>query len=149
MTTKHQTTLEEKAYEQFLADEWEMLSEAARVVFNQAAGAAYADNLVHSYCFHPAEYEVALWNMRFAVAKLTARDCKLLTELWRAALAAASIGPDDETPAAGHKRTSGDLHWYYRTTSGMVEKILQEKKAAELQEKTAKREPEDLDDIPF
>ena len=71
-----------------------------------------------------------------------------------AALAAAtSIDADDYETLAGHKVYSGNLHWFYRMQSGMVEETLSEKTRvkmeAERQKALAEREPEDLSDIPF
>ena len=92
-------------------------------------------------------------NMRLGAACITDSVNELLAKLWRAALAAAaSIDPADET-LVGHKVNLGNLHRYYRMFSGMVEEILQErmilqqKKYAELKEKIAEREPDDLSDF--
>lgn len=46
---------------------------------------------------------------------------------------------------AGQKVTSGNVHWFHRMQSGMVERVLQEKKTAEFREKIAEREPEELE----
>jgi hypothetical protein len=149
MNTEHQPTPEEKAYGRFLEEKRDVLSGAARTLLSKAQSAAYADHLISSYCFQPAEYEEAMEKMRLAAAEITGEDRKLLARLWRLALAAAaSIDPDDESHA-GHKVTSENLHWYYRTVSDMVEEILDEKKIAELREKREELKLEDLDDIPF
>jgi hypothetical protein len=116
----------------------------------EAQSAAYAANMVRSYCFQPEEYEEAMEKMRLAAAKLSNRECELLAKLWRAALAAAAfIDSEDFETLAGYRVYSGNLHWYYRMLSGMVEKILEEKRLAELQKEHAEWEPEDISDIPF
>jgi hypothetical protein len=150
MTTEHQATREEEAYGRLLEEIWERLSEPARVVFGTAEWAAYSDHMQRNIGFgSPEDYDEALEEMRLAAAKITAHEHNLLTKLWRTALAAAaSIDPDDTTPVR-HKADRGDLHYYYRTLSSMVEKILQEKWLAELQKERAEREPVDLSNTPF
>ena len=148
MTLEHQVTPEEVVYGNLLQETWEMLSEAAHTVIKEAQSAAYADNLVRSYCFQPEEYDEAMEKMRVAAVELSDRECELLAKIWRAALAAAaSIDPSDER-LVGYKVDGGDLHWYYRMLSSMVEKILQEKRCAELQKKIAEQEPDNIWDIP-
>ena len=150
MTTEHQITREQEVYERFLEDIREELSEPTHTVIEEAQSAAYAANMVHSYSFQPRECEEAMEKMRRAAAGLTEREHKLLVKLWRAALAAAaSIDPEDFERLAGYRVYSGNLHWYYRMASGMVEETLHDKKVAELQKEHAEREPEDLSDIPF
>jgi len=149
MTPEYQITPEEEAYVQFLDKTWEMLSEPAHTVIEEAQSAAYAANMVHNYCFQPEEYDEAMEKMRLAAAKLSDRECELLAKLWRAALAAtASIDPSDKR-LVGYKVDGGNLHWHYRMLSGMVEKILEEKRLAELQKEHAEWELEDISDIPF
>lgn len=150
MTTEHLATQEEKAYEQLLDEIWEMLSEPARTVIGEAHSAAYAANMVRSYCFQPEEYDEAMEKMHSAGAEITDREYKLLAKLWRSALsAAASIDSEDFETLAGYGVYSGNLHWYYRMLSGMIEETLREKKEAVLQKKMAEQEPEDISDIPF
>jgi hypothetical protein len=150
MTPEHQATPEEEAYGRVLDETWEMFSGAARTIIEEAQSAAYAENLVRSYCFQPEEYEEAMEKLRLAAAKLSNRECQLLANLWRAALAAAaSIDSEDFETLAGYRVYSGNLHWYYRMLSGMVEKILQEKKGAELQKKVVEQESKNTWDIPF
>jgi alkylhydroperoxidase family enzyme len=133
-----------------LDETWGMISEAARTVIREAQSAAYAANMVRSYCFQPEEYDEAMEKMRLAAAKLSDRECELLGKVWRAALAAAaSIDSEDFETLAGHRVYSGNLHRYYRMLSGMVEKILEEKRLAEIQKEHAESEPEDISDIPF
>jgi hypothetical protein len=106
--------------------------------------------MVRSYCFGPEEYEEAMEKMRLATTALTDRECELLAKLWRAALAAAaSIDADDFETLAGYRVYEGNLHWYYRMASGMLEEILEEKKLAELRKESAQREPVDPSDLPF
>jgi len=150
MKTEHQTTREEEAYWRHFEEKEMKLSEAARTVLGEAESAAYAEHMVRSYCFQPEEYEEAMEKMRLAATKLTDHECELLAQLWRAALAAAaSIDADDFETLAGHRVYSGDLHYFYRLSSSMVEKILQEKKHAEFQKEIAERDPADLPDPPF
>jgi hypothetical protein len=149
MTTEYQPTQEEQAYRRLLEEKGEMLSRAARTVLKEAEVAAYGENLVHSYAFQPEEYDEPMEKMRPAATDIIGRDRELLARLWRSALAAAaSIDPDDET-SAGFRVVRGDVHWFNRMASGMVEEILQEKKTAELREKIAEREPENPEDLPF
>jgi hypothetical protein len=149
MTTKHQITREEKAYGRLLDEIWEMLSEPAHALIEEAQSAAYETNLVYHRCFQPEEYDEAMEKMRLAAAKLSNHECELLAKLWRAALAAAaSIDPSDKGLVA-HKVDGRNLHEYYRMISGMVEKILEERRIAELDKEFAEMDPEDLSDIPF
>jgi hypothetical protein len=152
MTTEHQTTREEEAFEQLLEEAREMLSEPARTIFGEAQYTAYAGHMVNSFCLGQEEYEEAMEKMRLAATELTDREHKLLAKLWRAALAAAtSIDSEDFETLTGHHVYSGDLHWYYRMLSGMIEDILQEKKTAECQKEIARRDPaeDEFLDLPF
>jgi len=153
MTTEHQPTPEEKAYGRFLEEKVDMLSGAARTILSEAEYASYTDCLIHNVCFHPEEYEEATEKMRLAATEITDRDLELLWRFWRLALAAAaSIHPRDRTPA-GFRQDAGDLHYYYGVLSGMVQEVvgevLHQKEIAERQEKVAKRESEDFEDISF
>ena len=150
MTPEHRTTPEEEAYGNFLHETWEMLSEAAHTVIEEAQSAAYADNMVRSYCFQPEEYDEAMEKMRVAAAELSDRECERLAKFWRTALAAAaSIDSEDFETLVGYRAYSGNLHRYYRMLSGMVEQTLQKKRFVDLQNEIAQREPEDISDIPF
>jgi len=113
LITEHQVTPEQEAYGRVLDETWKMSSEAARTVIGEAQGAAYAENMVHSYCFQPEEYQEAMEKMRLA-AELSDRECELLAKLWRAALVAASIDSEDFETLAGYRVYSGNLHWYCR-----------------------------------
>jgi hypothetical protein len=150
MTTEHQTTREEKAYGRLLNEREDMLSEAVRTILSEAQSAAYAACMVHNYCFQPEEYDEAIEKMRLAAAKLTDREHQLLAKIWRAALAAAaSVDADDYESLAGYKVCSGDLHYYYRMVSSMIEKTLQAKKVDEHRRGLAEREPIEDSEVPF
>jgi hypothetical protein len=127
MTGLPPRTPEEEVYEQLLDENWPMLSEGAQTVFSEAKRLAYVGNLVQGFCVHPEEEEEAMDNMRLAAVEFPEDDYELLGKLWRAALgAAASIDPNDRT-VIGFKVEMGDIHWYYRMISDMVEQILKEK----------------------
>jgi len=151
LITEHQATPEEEAYGQLLNETWEMLSEPARALIEEAQSAAYAAHIVHSYCFQwHIEYDEHMDKMRLAAVGLTDGEQKLLATFWRAALAAAaSIDSEDFETLVGHRVYSGNLHRYYRMLSGMVEKILEEKRLTELQKEIAEQEPQGITDIPF
>ena len=150
MTTKHRTTREEEAFGQLLEETEGTHSEAVRTIISEAETAAYARYMVPSYGFVPEEYDEAMQKMRSAATKLTDREHHLLAKVWRRALAAAaSIDAEDFESLAGYGVYSGDLHRYYRTVSGMIERTLQEKQLEELSKETAGREPVDHSDLPF
>jgi hypothetical protein len=149
MTTVHQTTQEEKAYIQFREDYWEGLSEPARTLIGVAQDVASTEHL-DNFLLQPEQHDEAMEEMCLAAAGLSDREYELLAKLWRVALAAAaSIYPDDFWPFTGYRTDRGDLHYYYRTVSGMIETILEEKIIAELRKKSAELEPEDNEYIPF
>ncbi len=126
MANDYRRTPEEEAFADLMEESRHRLSEAARTILGEAGSAAYVENLVHSYAYQPQEFEEAMEKMRIAAATLTDYDQQLLTEIARAGRAAASsIDPDDETPA-GHKVCRGDVHWYYKMASSMVEEALQD-----------------------
>lgn len=151
MTTEHQATQEEKAYWRLLDEIWEKLSEQARAVFREAQSAAYATHLVHNYCFQwHIEYDEAMDKMRLAAVELTDHEHKLLAKLWRAALvAAAAVDSEDFETLAGYRVYRGDLHQYYRMTSGMIERTLQERRLAEHQKEFDHRDQEWFPEIPL
>jgi hypothetical protein len=135
MTNEHLTTREEKAYWRLFEDKDGELSDAARNVLMEADIAAYAANMVRSYCFQPMEYEEAMEKMRLVANELTDRECEPLAKLWRAALAAAaSVDPEDFETYAGYRVYRGDLHWFYRMLSGMIERTLQDRRIEKLQQ---------------
>jgi hypothetical protein len=151
MTTEHQTTREEKAYGRLLEEKEDMLSEAGRTILSEAHSAAYAQCMVHSYCFQPEEYDEAMVEkMRLAAAKITDSEYQLLAKIWRAALAAAaSVDANDYESLAGYKVSSGDLHYYYRVVSSMIEDTLRAKKHDELRKELAEQGPVDDSELPF
>jgi hypothetical protein len=110
LTSEHQRTREQEAYEQYLEEKKQVLSGPARTILREAKATAYAANMVHSYSFQPEEYEEAMDRMRLAAVDITSHDCELLAKLWRAALAAAASIAPDQTPAPGHKLTREDVH---------------------------------------
>jgi hypothetical protein len=150
MTTEHQTTREEKVYRQLLEEEEDILSEAVRTILSEAHLAAYAECMVRNYCFQPEEYDEAVEKMSLAAAKLTDSEHQLLAKIWRAALAAAaSVDADDYESLAGYRVYSGDLHYYYRMVSSMVERTLQAKKHDEFRKELAEQESADDSEVPF
>ncbi len=155
MTTEHQMTPEEEAYDQLLHEIWEGLSEQARTLVREAQRAAYAAHMVRSYCFQwDIEYDETTDRMRLAATGLTDREHKLLAKLWHLALAAAaSVDANDYETLTGHRVYRGNLHSYYRMLSGMIEEvlgeILLERREAEIRQQLAEREPEDISDLPF
>jgi len=147
MTSEHQTTQEEKAFDRLLEEEWKTLSEAARTVIREARLAAYADNMVSSYCFGREEYEEAIEKMRHSAAELTDRDCELLKDVVRAAIAAlASIDPFDLDTLVGYRVYRVNLHRYYEMISDMVQGTLIHRAHLIAQEEVAE---DDWEDIPF
>jgi hypothetical protein len=150
MTTEHQTTREEKVYRRLLEEEEDILSEAVRTILSEAHLAAYAECMVRNYCFQPEEYDEAVEKMSLAAAKLTDSEHQLLAKIWRAALAAAaSVDADDYESLAGYRVYSGDLHYYYRMVSSMVERTLQAKKHDEFRKELAEQESADDSEVPF
>jgi hypothetical protein len=127
MLRERYATPEEDTCERFITDSWEELTEPARTMLKEAHGTAYGHYLVHNVIDGPEEYEEAAQNLYHAALETTERDCEILAKFWRLALAAAaSIDPADETPA-GHKINRGDVHYFYRMYSRMIEEALQEK----------------------
>src|ERR671911_10859 len=110
MTIKHQATREEETYGHLLGEIWEKLSEPVRTLIGKAHSAAYTANLVHIFSFQPEQDDEALEEMRLTDAGLTEREREPLAKLWRAALAAASIDPDDFETLAGYRVCRGNLH---------------------------------------
>ena len=150
MTTEHQTTREENVYGRLLEEEEDTLSETVRTILSEAHSAAYAEWMVHNYGFQPEEYDEAIEKMGLAAAKLTDREHQRLARIWRAALAAAgSVDADDYESLAGYRVYSGDLHYYYRMVSGMVERTLQAKKHDEFRKELAEQESVDDPEVPF
>jgi hypothetical protein len=155
MTSEHQATQEERAFDQLLDEQWGLLSEAGRTVFIEAEGAAYAAFMVSTYSFDwPFECDEAFEKMRLAAAELTDREHKLLATFWRAALsAAASIDSEDFETLTGYRVYRVHLHRYYRMFSEMIEDVLEEKwlekLEAEREKELAEQEPVDFSNLPF
>jgi hypothetical protein len=150
VTTEHQTTPEEEAYGRHLDEIREELSEPARTLLSEAQSAAYAENMVRSYCFGPEDYEEAMDRMRLAANKLTDRDCELLKAHVRAALmACASVDPFDQDSLAGYRVYSANLHDYYRMVADMVTDILWHREHLLTRERLAQEDPVDDADYPF
>lgn len=125
-TMIHKDTMEEKAYQSLLDQKLETLSEAAHSIIWEALTEAYKRYLVPPYCYGSKEYVEAMGKMRLAATRITRQERKILGEIVQAGLlAAASIDPEDRT-LVGHKVDRGDLHWYYKMSSGMVDEVLQE-----------------------
>lgn len=134
-----QDTQEEEAFSRFLDDNAKAFSQAASTLIAVAVQDSYAYCVGRKYDYDLKEYDEAMERMRLAAAELTDSDQEILSKLCRvASAAAASIDPNDETPA-GNKVCMGDYHWYYKSVSGMVEQVLQEKYIAEIQRKAAQR----------
>jgi hypothetical protein len=149
MTTEHLETPQEVAYEEFRDEFWEGLSEPARTLIGVAQDVANTEHL-ENFCLQPEEFDEAMEKMRLAAAGLSDREYELLAALWRVARgAAASIYPDDFCPITGYRADRRDRHWYYRTVSGMIGTIVQEKNLAEVRKRIAELEPEDPENVPF
>ncbi len=88
----YENTAAEEAYESLLNKKLDALSEAARGILGEATTAAYAANLVRSYCFQPEEYDEAIERMRLAATRITRQDRENLAEIARVgSLAALSL----------------------------------------------------------
>jgi hypothetical protein len=125
-------TPEEEALGELMALNKEVLSEAAHTLLSEAYRASYADNLVHSYCFGPEDYEEAMQKMSLEATRLSDSDREHLAKIVRAGEAAASsIDPNDQTPA-GYTVCLGDVRWYYEMLSEMVDDALQDAGGAEV-----------------
>src|SRR3954453_7421044 len=96
MTTGYQKTPEERMFDQFIDEEWESLSEAARTFVGQAMGIASKWHLIDNISYMPEWQEEEKKAMRRTATEPTRDDCEGLTKIWRSALAAAaSIEPYD------------------------------------------------------
>jgi len=154
MTTENQFTPEHAAYSQLREEKWELLSEAARRVFEMAEVEPYMMNLESSYSYQiDRELDEAMEEMHLAAVEMSDQDCALFAMFRRSALAAAaSIDRHDRAKLVGFRgKYRGALHYFYIDVSAIVEDILQKKKVeAARQRKPARREPEDFPDIiPF
>jgi hypothetical protein len=174
MTTEHQRTPEQEAFDRLLDEKWSLLSEYARELIGLAQDEAYKYNLIKSYAYQPFEYFMGMEDMVRLAGELGDQEREMIAAVGRAATAAAAaIDPEDERPA-GHRVCGGDVHYYYEMVSGMIEKALEPKTHREreearvglwmdyadferriardsvkVQEQTPGQETLDLDDIPF
>ena len=166
MTTEHQLTPAEEAFDRLLDEKWPLLSEEARELIGLAQHEAYKFNLVSSYAYHPIEYYMGMEDMLRLAGELGDQDREFVAEVGRAAAAAAwALDAEDERPA---------VHGYYDMVSGMITKALEpktdrERKEARVElwkdyadfERGIQRDPAqarqrspvqaplDIDDIPF
>jgi hypothetical protein len=139
MTTENRWTPEEEAFERLLDEKQGMLSEHALALVGTAHDEAYAKFLVKSHCYQPEEYVEAMEKMLGLAVELTDHEREVLAEISFAALnAAASIDPDDKTPAGGHRVLMVDVHWYYWTISDMIGHTLQKETEVERQREITK-----------
>jgi hypothetical protein len=124
MTTEHQRTPEEEAFDRILDEKWTLLSEHARELIGLALHEAYKYNLIRSYAYQPFEYFMGMEDMVRLAGELTGDEREILAEVGRAAGAtAATIDPEDERPA-GYKVCRGDVHDYYAMAASMIEEAL-------------------------
>src|SRR5215212_10034128 len=134
MTTEHQRTPEEEAFDRLLDEKWNLLSEDARKLLKVAHNEAYKFNLVSSYGYQPFEYFMGMEDMVRLAGQLGDQEHEFIAEVGRAATAAAAaLDPEDERPA-GHKVCIGDVHRYYDMVSGMIEEALDPKTDRERKE---------------
>ena len=174
MTTEHQRTPEEEAFDRLLDEKWTLLSEHARELIGLAQHEAYKYNLIRSYAYQPFEYFMGMEDMVRLACELGDQDREFSAEVGRAATAAAAaLNPEDEGPA-GHRVCIGDVHRYYDMVSGMIEEALKpktdrereearvglwvdyadlerriERDSAQARQQAPVQVPLDIDDIPF
>jgi hypothetical protein len=126
MTTEHQRTPEEEAFDRLLDEKWTLLSEHARELIGLALHEAYKYNLIHNYAYQPFEYFMCMADMVRLAGELDDQDREFSAEVGRAATAAAAaLNPEDERPAGGHRVCIGDVHRYYDMVSGMIVEALE------------------------
>ena len=174
MTTEHQLTPEEEAFDRLLDEKWTLLSEYARELIGLALHEAYKDNLIRTYCYQPLEYYMGMEDMVRLADELGDQDREFSAEVGHAAAAAAAaLDPEDKRPA-GHKVCIGDVHRYYDMVSGMILEALEpktdrereearvglwmdyadfergiERDPAQARQRAPVQGPLDIDDIPF
>jgi hypothetical protein len=137
MTTEHQLTPEEEAFDRLLDEKWPLLSEEARELIGLARHEAYKFNLVSSYAYQPFEYFMGMEDMVRLAGALGDQDREFSVEVGRAAAAAAAaLDPEDER-SAGHRVCIGNVHDYYIVVSGMIEAALEPKTDREREEARA------------
>ena len=150
MTAEHQPTQEEEAFWRLLDEAWETLTGAGRTIIRESESVAYAEYMVRSYCVQPEEYEEATEKTRLSAGELTDRDCELLKETVRAAIATlGSIDPFDRETLVGYKVHRDDLHRYYRMVSDMVMATLMHREVLIYRKEAAKENSESFEDFPF
>ncbi len=154
MTTEHQPTPEEKAYERLLDEVQERFSRPAEALFYRARDLAYAEHMIRNYIVDEEDFVEAEAKMSAVATALTDRDQEILTQIVRAARAAAdSLDPEDYETVAGFRVHPGNLHDWYTLTADMVEHTLEEenarRRAREDPENVRRRVREDPSNIPF
>jgi len=155
MTTEHQTTPEERAFERLLDEAFEKLPEAAHIILQEAHEFPHGFYMVSGYGGDLRKHEEAMEEMHAVGADLTDPECELLTKCWLGALgAAASVDPYDYEALTGHNVYRAHLHRYYRMFSRIVEEVVTELKVSEWNREMALRSerrgdndvgPEDFD----
>jgi hypothetical protein len=119
-------TPEEEAFGELLALNKEVLSEAARTLFDEAYIASYADNLAYNPNLQPVEYEEAMQKMRLEATRLTDSDREHLAKIVRAGKAAASSICTSHVIGYWDKVWQRRVRWYYQMLSYMVDEVLQD-----------------------
>ena len=123
---KVKKTPEEEALGELVALNKEVLSDEARTILEEACSVSRKVNLAAAYyCYQPVQYEEAMQKLGLEVIRLTDSDREHLAKIARACeAAAASIDPEDQTPA-GYRYWRGDVHFYYEMISDIVDDLLQ------------------------
>ena len=99
MTTEHQLTPEEEAFDRLLDEKWTLLSEYARELIGLAQHEAYKYNLIRSYAYQPFEYFMGMEDMVRLAGQLGDQDREFIAEVGRVATAAAAaLDPKDKRP---------------------------------------------------
>ena len=123
MTTEHQRTPEQEAFDRLLDEKWPLLSEYARELIGLAQDEAYKYNLIKSYAYQPFEYFMGMEDMARLAGELGDQDREFVAEVGgAAAAAAAALDLEDERPA-GHRVCIGDVHYYDMVSAMIVEAL--------------------------
>ena len=171
MQTEYKRTREEETFYRLLDEKQSPLSEDVLKLVGLAQHESYKYNLVSNYAYQPVEYFMGMEDMVRLAGELGDQEREFIAAAGRAATVA--IDPEDERPA-GYKVRGGDVHYYYKMVSGMIEKALGPKTHREreearvglwmdyadyerriardsvkVQEQAPGQETLDLDDIPF
>ena len=134
MTTEHQLTPEEEAFDRLLDEKRPLLSDNARELLGLALDEAYKINLVSSYSYQPLEYFMGMEDMVRLAGELGDQEREFSAEVGCAATAAAAaLDPEDKRPA-GYRVCIGDVHRYFDMVSGMIEEALEPKTDREREE---------------